>query len=382
MTRDNHARRHAVRTYMTAHNVTYTQALRAIQNPETTAAREDSPPVVERPRVEVVSTEPIPQGQIDGWGRIERIHDGWLITPVSYQNAIEYGLAHQVRVDHRDPIAGKPASVELPAVVRRQDASALGTATGQWTWAAKGWAVDEPGDIAEAPATPAPSAELPYQVRGFWCAGRHRMFLRDWNGSKPNWYTLAWCPTLADATEIAYRNMRHDTEDGRVSVWGPSPDNPTTRQVLLIIDPPATPDSDLPRPRPDWLPATPRPISPPPDPEPVWVDSARIDPSVVALADHPRYSLRAWNPTDGWRTIAWTHLPFQAAEIADILGIGVVGCLWFYGDICGPGENDDDDPRVLRSHIPDISPQERTPDRTKQHMTRKRRPKRAKHGRN
>jgi hypothetical protein len=356
MTRDNHTRRRDVRAYMAKHGVTYTQALRAINAP--TAPLEPFPPHTCLPRVLVDPAEvnDKPQGQVDGWGRIERLHDNWLITPTDYGHAIQAGRTQLLRVDYRDPRTGEPAAVEVPAVVHRQYTGRLGTATGRWVWAANGWAVDEPGEIADQAPTPAPSPELPYEVRAFSLINAHGTFPLDWNGSAPNWYTLAWCPTLQDAAEIARRAMAYTSinHHGRIRVWGPSLDDPAERQVVLTVDPPATPGPTLPHLPFGKLPATPRPDSPAPESEPAWVDSSVVDPR-----DRPRYSLRVWNPADGWRGVSWSSCRQYAAIVAGLLCIGVDEHPWPYGEVWGPGWRHGDAPRVMMDYEPDMTFQEK-----------------------
>jgi hypothetical protein len=161
MTRDNHHRRRAVRAHMAINHVTYTQALRAIDVGRTTSSSDtplDFSPLADFPHITFSSHV----GDDDSWGRIERTDDGWLITPSGCNEACAAGRGQLVRVDYRDPRTGKPAVAELPPVVRRLDADGFlpqyrrRRPNGPWVWAATGWAVDEPGEIADRLPNPAP----------------------------------------------------------------------------------------------------------------------------------------------------------------------------------------------------------------------------------
>jgi hypothetical protein len=181
------------------------------------------------------------------------------------------------------------------------------------------------------------------------------VFLRDYSGSQPDWYTLAWCSTLEDAAEIARRDMAYTGHNhGRARIWGPSSTAPAGREVVLTVDPPLTPGPPLPHVPFGALPAIAHPASPAPAPEPTWADPAVVDPR-----RRPDYNLRVWNADDDWRTVAWSSCRQFAAIVAGLLCVGIDGHPWPYGEIWGPGWRPNDEPRVLNDYEPDTTHQER-----------------------
>jgi hypothetical protein len=323
----NHDRRKAVRARMAATGEKYTEAARAL------AASDGEPevwPILSGlPTVQVVPVEP--PGDVYEWGRyglIERTTTGWLITPSYSGEAWKYGRENPlVRVDYRDPVTWEPKVTELPPM-----AKAIPGPNGvRWTWACNGWAVDEPGDIADEAAKPAPSSELPYEVRAFSVINEGQVFPLDWFGSSPGWGTEAWCYTADVAralAEGAARRLRPASSVVRAQVWGPTANG---REVVFSVD--SSPELRATHPgfrKFRTLPSMPRPVAPAPTPEPAW-DTG------VPANELPLFNVRAWSPDTGWSTLLWADSRSSAAVAADCLLVGQTEKPYPYGDAWGPG---------------------------------------------
>lgn len=366
----NYARRRAIRKHMSETGENWTTAARAVdaaaeQRRRPAPEPEVWPILTGLPTVQVADVEDdednLPSyARLPRYGRIERTTTGWLITPGAAESyAREQPL---VRVDYRDPETWEPRFTELPPVVR-----ALPFPSGdRWVWACNGWAVDEPGDIAEPAVKASPSSELPYAVRTFELIRRDGVYPLDWIGSSPYWHTLAWCHDLDVALALAEGSARRKhANTARAQVVGP--DEAGGRKVLFSIDSTAELRATDPPSRPyGALPSMPRPVAPPPTHEPVW-DNTEIDDR-----DRPRYNIRAWSPDTGWSTLLWTSCRQYAAIAARCLLVGVTEEPYPYGDGWGPkwrktwdtyGESvisSERDGYALMDHYPDEGFEERT----------------------
>lgn len=327
----NYARRRAIQKRMQDTREKWSAAARAVD--AAAAERRQSEPelwptLTGLPTVQVVDIEP--PGDIHEWGeygRIERTTTGWLITPDYTGVAETYGRENLlVQVDYREPVTWEPRVTELPPLVR----SLPGSGGNRWVWACNGWAVDEPGDIAEPAPAAVPSSELPYEVRTFDLVDRDKLYPLDWIGSSPYWDTLAWCHDLDVARALAAGAARRQVDDiARAQVVGPA--GTGTRSVVFTIDSTAELRVTEPPHRGfGTLPSMPRPVAPPPTPEPVW-DNAEMDDR-----DRPKYNIRAWSPNTGWSTLLWTDCRQYAAIAADCLLVGVTEHPYPYGDGWGP----------------------------------------------
>lgn len=334
MTQDK-ARKRAARQRAAETGESYTRAARL-----TAAARSTSPA-----HIEVVE----PPESFDRrdlwhrWGVVERVGTGYRIIVVPFDTsalhlvrAEQYPLA---RVDYTTSESWEPASVELlPVAWERSD--------GRWIWAVNGWAVDDPGDIADAPARTAPAAEVQYEVRLFTASRDGWTWGVDYSGSHPTWETRAWCHTIEEAHIVAEAARRWRDGARRAQVWGPDPDRPGLRAKLTTMD--AKPDR-APRPgrRFGTLPDEPRPVSPPPASPPAWYpDSDR--------SDRHEFHLRVWAYGMGWISAGWYCMRQLANVAAADLAVGADGHPFQYGDIWGPPRDDKDLPkRALMDVRPD-----------------------------
>jgi hypothetical protein len=277
------------------------------------------------------------------WGIAERDGAGYTITVAGRQaDALAPELdGVRIRVDYTVPGTWEPAVAELPPAVWE--------CAGRWLWAATGWAVDDPGDIADMPARPASSLE-PFEVRTFDAGPASQTFGVDYIGSPPEWIRFAWCATEAQARRLAEACVRWaDDVDHciRAQVWGPRPDG--DRAIIMTARPHA---GDRPR-----APLAPfgaiqgtRPTSPPPALAPVWPDS-RPGPG----EDRPDYHLRVWSPGGGWEDAGWFTMRQHAAVAASVLCVGAPGQPWPFGEIWGPDwqEHHPEIGRVLTDLLPD-----------------------------
>lgn len=327
----NYGRRRAIQKRMRETGEKWSAAARAVDAVTDQRCRPEPEPEV-WPVLTGLPTVQVAHGEHPGtvyeWGQfglIERTTTGWLITPADSGDAHNYARANPlVRVDYRDPEAGEPRVTELPPLVR----AIPGPSGVRWTWACNGWAVDEPGDVADLPAAPAPSTELPYEVRTFSLL-RQGMYPIDWVGSAPAWRTLAWCYELDVARALAEGAARRPRESvARAQVWGPADNG--ERQALYSVDSTAELRASHPGHR-TWgtLPAIPRPDAPPPTPEPAWDNG-------VPVTECPQFNARAWSPDTGWSTLLWASHRNKANIAAECLLIGVTEEPYPYGDVWGP----------------------------------------------
>ncbi|SFW13271.1 hypothetical protein SAMN04489730_0150 [Amycolatopsis australiensis] len=278
-------------------------------------------------------------------GKVEQTDEGWLITPI--RNASAWTpLKPLVPVEHPEPETWDPVVTELPPLaIFGVHNPPFQLAARCWTWAANGWAMNDPGEIADAPAVPAPAAELPYEVREFTVLDLDGVLSGGWHGAVPHWRTVGWCADVDRAREVAAAGIRW--KDGavmRAQVWGPDPTDPARRSVLATVDPPAGERPDRPHRAFRTLPDLPRPKCAPPTPEPAWT---------VDETDAPQYAVRSWRPGAGWQLMLWTSSRQAAAITAANLCIGIDDHPYPYGDIWGPGWRPGEPPRVLMDLEPE-----------------------------
>jgi hypothetical protein len=247
----------------------------------------------------------------------------------------------RVRVEYTAPGSWEPASAELlPVVWRRPD--------GRWIWAACGWAMDDPGDIVDAPPEQPPAPGLPYQVRTISLGSRDgEVWGSDYNGSHPVWRSTAWCATRSEADLVAAAQVRWRHAAHRAQVWGPgdTPDDRRRRLASWSAPEDRAAGQGMPyRQRPPGQ----RPDGPPP----------AIPPT--AAAEGPDVHLRVWSPPTGWTTAGWYTSRQAAAVTAWRLQVGAPGAQWHWGDIWGPDRHGPG--RNLLDLLPDPGPEEYLPE--------------------
>jgi hypothetical protein len=276
------------------------------------------------------------------WGIARRIGAEYVITVTNgMTEAITPGRdGLRLLVDYTEPDTWEPRIVQMPPAVWE--------CAGRWLWAATGWAVTDPGDIADMPGRLAPSL-APFEVRTFTLSRAGETFGVDYTGSPPMWTRFAWCTTETQARRLAEACVRWHRADNcvRAQVWGPRPDG--SRAIVTTISPPA---GDRPR-----RPAIPfgtiqgtRPDSPPPARAPIWPDR-RPGPG----EDRPGYHLRVWSPDGGWESAGWFTMRQTANIGAGALCVGAEGQPWPFGEIWGPDwrGHRTETGRVLADLLPD-----------------------------
>jgi len=280
------------------------------------------------------------------WGIARRVGNEYVITVTgSMTEATAPGRdGLRLLVDYTEPDTWEPRITEMPPAVWE--------CAGRWLWAATGWAVDDPGDIADMPARAADSL-APFEVRTF-SLSRAGTFGVDYSGSQPAWSRFAWCTTETQARRLAEACVRWDWADNcvRAQVWGPQPDG--GRAIIMTAKPPI--GARPPRPAVPFgtIQGT-RPSSPPPAGGPVWPDR-RAEPG----EDRPDYHLRVWSPSGGWESAGWFTMRQTANVGACVLCVGAPGQPWPFGEIWGPDWQGHRSAtgRVLADILPDWTPAE------------------------
>ncbi|MFF5265129.1 hypothetical protein ACFY4C_40115 [Actinomadura viridis] len=190
---------------------------------------------------------------------------------------------------------------------------------------------------------PVPCPVLPYQVQYLYGSGYDtgRIHGRDYTGSEPRWWTLAWCATAEDARQVAAATIRWSSGARAAQIWGPAPAAPAgtapgtlqERDLVERLHAGPAPRPDRPSAPFNGTPPGVRPPSPAGDPQPTAAPGA--DPG-----DVPGYCLHVWTPETGWRPLAWCTSRGGACVLGADLGVGVPGGRYPFGDVHGPGRND------------------------------------------
>ncbi|MEV4096997.1 hypothetical protein [Streptosporangium saharense] len=262
------------------------------------------------------------------WGVASATATGYVVRPVAYPNPADLRAAGVHKGD-RVPVPyltpdGEIATAMLWPLVGHDPVAG-------WWWAHNGWSVAHPGDIHETAAPNPVSPDLPYEVR-VWHA-MEGLLGADYVGSASAWETAAWCATSDAATELADAFVTHRTQAPkwlaagqdagylRAEVYQQVGDNGGARRIHRADADPARPTYS-PRPYGEWSPG--RPTCLEIGPEPTW-----------SSTDPPRYELKAWSASDGWRSVGWFYGRQDAGIAATKLRIGAGGP-YAYGETIGP----------------------------------------------
>lgn len=225
-------------------------------------------------------------------------------------------LVGPIEIGYHDPEAGKDRSRQIRAIAACPH--------DQWLWVETGWALDDPGRIADAHPLQQPAPELLYDVRWFWGPDRYHYGQEgSYRAMMPHWKLLAWCASAEWAHRIAaaIKTFPSGVNDALATqVQRPSL---TGREVAATYIP------DV-----HTGPALPPPVDPADWPAPAREVTQPITVFTNAGRPIPACELRVHTgePGSSWQTVCWTLDWIAAERIAEDIGVGRPGTAWRFAE--------------------------------------------------